>query len=209
MKAEQLSFFPLYTIASVPDDVIHPLKDGVVSIGKQASDMTLSMTYLDPDHTRAQTIGTYLRDNFTSRLEAAFGKKKAPCLRSVVKGQQFKLCIDSANGISYSLPLHRCGTNYVPKGGKALKRDVRSGERQQSLIRQQPPGLFIGVTYHEEKGLIEVFLGQLFPAEKKSKYETKILAILYSKAMDSVDTSKISDHEVEDVAEPIVTLRKR
>lgn len=171
--------------------------------------MTLSMTYLDPDHTRAQTIGTYLRDNFTSRLEAAFGNAKAPSLRAIVKGQQFKLCIDSGNGISYSLPLHRCGSNYVPKGGKALKRDVRSSERQESLIKQQPPGLFIGLTYHEEKGLIEVFLGQLFPAEQKSKYQTQILAMLYSKAMDSVDTSKIIEHEAEAVSEPVVKLRKK
>ena len=209
MKVEQLTFFPIHIPAVVPGDVVQPLQEGIVSIGKHASDRTLSMTYLDPDHTRAQTIGTYLRDNFTSRLEAALGANKAPLLRAVVRGQQFKLCIDSTNGISYSLPLHRCGSNYVPKGGKALKNDVRIAERQQSLLKQQPPGLFIGITYHEEKGLIEVFLGQLFPTDQKSKYRTDILAMLYSKAMDSVDTSKISEHDVEEVAEPVVKFRKR
>ena len=209
MRAEQLSLIPLRSPASVPDDVIRALKDGIVSIGKTASDMTLSMTYLDPDHTRAQTIGTYLRDNFTSRLEAAYINKRAPSLRAVVKGQQFKLGVDSTNGISYSLPIHRCGPDYVPKGGKRLKLDVRSNEQQQSLFAQQPLGLFIGVTYHDEKGLIEVFLGQLFPSKFKSKYQTDILAMLYSKAMDSVDTSKISEHEAEEVVEPVVRLRKK
>ena len=209
MKVEKLSLLPLRLPASVPNDIIEALKDGVVSIGKIASDMTLSMMYLDPDHTRAQTMGTYLRDNLTSRLEAAYINNKAPFLRAVVKGQQFKLCVDSTNGVSYSFPIHRCGPDYVPKGGKRLKSDVRSHERQLCLFAQQPLGLFIGVTFHEEKGLIEVFLGQLSPSEYKSKYQTDILVILYSKAMDSVDTSRLSEHETEDIAEPIVTLRKK
>lgn len=209
MNVEQLSLFPLYVRAAIPADLIDALKEGIVPIGKIASDKTLRMTYLDPDNTHAQTIGTYLRDNLTSRLGTAFINCEAPFLRAVIKGQQFKLCVDSTNGISYSFPLHRCGPNYVPKGGKVLKRDVRSTERQQSLLQQQPPGLFIGVMFHEEKGLIEVFLGQLFPAERKSKYKTEILATLYSRAIDSVDTSKIPEREAEEVAEPTVTLRKR
>lgn len=209
MKVEQLSLIPLHLPAAVPNDVIKELKGGIVSIGKIASDKTLSMTYLDPDHTRAQTIGTYLRDNFTSRLEAAFINKKAPYLRAIVKGQQFKLCVDSINGILYSFPIHRCGFDYVPKGGKRLKQDVRSSEQQQSLFAQQPLGLFIGVTYHEEKGLLEVFLGQLFPSAYKTKYQTNILAILYSKAMDSVDTNKISEHDTEEIAEPVVVFRRK
>lgn len=209
MKVEQLSFLPLRIPATLPDDVINPLRGGVVSIGKIASSMTLSMNYLDPDHTRAQTIGTYLRDNLTSRLETAFINNKAPSLRAVARGQQFKLVIDSANGISYSFPLHRCGPDYVPKGGKRLKKDVRSSEHQQSLTKQQPLGLFIGVTYHEEKGLIEIFLGQLVPLERKNKYHTDILAMLYSKALDSVDITKITEHEAEEIAEPVVKLHKR
>lgn len=209
MKIEQLCLFPFRIREAIPDDVESGVREGIVEIGKTASDKTLLMTYLDPDNTRSQTIGTYLRDNFTSRLETAYVNNKAPFLRAVVSGQQFKLCIDSANGITYSFPVHRCGPDYVPKGGARLKRDVRSKEYQQTLIRQQPPGLFIGITYHEEKGLIEIFLGQLFPSEYKTKYHTDILSVLYSKAIDSVDTKKIPEHETEDVPEPIVKLRQK
>lgn len=209
MKAEQLRLLTYRVREIIPDDVTSSLKEGIVAIGKTASDMTLRMTYLDPDNTRPQTIGTYLRDNFTSRLENAFISNSAPFLRAVVKGQQFKLCVDSANGISYSFPVHRCGPDYVPKGGARLKRDIRSKDLQESLIRQQPPGLFIGITYHEERGLIEIFLGQLFPSEYKTKYNANILSMLYSKTIDSVDTRKIPEYEKEDIPEPIVKLRQK
>lgn len=204
---EQLTFFPLRHRATVSEDVIEALKQGIVSVGKLSSEMTLRMNYLDPDNTRPQTIGTYLRDNFTSRLEAILLLNDAPSLRVRVKGQQFKLCFDSTDGIAYSLPLHRCGPNYVPKGAKALKKAVSSAGGQQSLLSQQPLGLFIGMIYHEERGLLQIFLGQLFSTEKKNKYKTELISILYSRSVDSVDTQKISDHKAEEIAEPVVKLR--
>lgn len=209
MKLDQLRLVPFHVHETIPNDVESSLKEGIVTIGKTASDMTLRMTYLDPDNTRSQTIGTYLRDNITSRLETAYVNNRVLLLRVVVKRQQFKLYVDSANGITYSFPLHRCGPDYVPKGAARLKRDIRSKEQQNSLIRQQPPGLFVGMTYHEEKGLIEIFLGQLFPSEYKTKYKTTILSMLYSKAIDSVDTRKIPEYETENVEKPVVKLRQK
>ena len=67
--AEQMTLFPLHRRAVVSEDVIYALKESIVSVGKTSSEMTLKMNYLDPDNTRSQTIGTYLRDNFTSRLD--------------------------------------------------------------------------------------------------------------------------------------------
>lgn len=205
--AEQLTFFPLHHRAVVSEDVIDVLKESIVSVGKTSSEMTLKMNYLDPDNTRSQTIGTYLRDNFTSRLEAALLHNDASSLRARVKGQQFKLCFDSKDGIVYSFPVHRCGPDYAPKGGKALKNDVRSSAHQQSMLQQQPRGLFIGIIYHEEKGLLQIFLGQLFPGGKKNKYATELISMLYSKSMDLIDAKKITDHKTEEISVPVVKLR--
>ena len=165
------------------------------------------MTFLDPDHTRSQTIGTYLWDNFTSRLETAYVNNENSPIKATLRGRQFRLRVDSANGVSYSFPIHRC-VNYIPRGGAKLKADVRAKERQGSLMGQQPPGLFIGVTYHEEKGLIEIFVGQLFPDGAK-KYRTDILAILYSKGTDTVETDKLQDRQAEEIADPVVKLKTK
>lgn len=210
MSTTQLSFFPRPVPPVIPGDVINRLKESILHIAETASRMTLSMTYLDPDNTPAQTIGTYLRNNLTSRLEDAFCNNKAPSLRAVVSGQKFRLDIDSADGITYRFPLHRCKPDsMVPTGAGALKKEVRYSGHQQSLLQQPPLGLFIGIIYHEEKGLREIFLGQLFATEHKNKYRTDVLSTLYRSTADYIDAGKITEHEAEDVAEPIVTLRKK
>ena len=208
MRIEQLHLFSASEPPSIPGDVISALKECIVDIGKKASDMTLRMTYLDPDNTRSQTIGTYLRDNLTSRLENDLRGNVSPGLRVIVVGRQFKLCIDSKNGMYYSFPVHRCGVDYIPKGGAKLKKDVRTKEFQVDLVGKQPSGLFVGVTYHEENGLIEMFLGQLVPLGYKKKLRTNILAMLYCKSRDAVNVQKFSDHYIEEVASPIVGFRQ-
>lgn|GEM_PF-5092302 len=209
LKMERPCLVPFGESPTIPGDVTDALKKCLVSIGKTASDKTLRMTYLDPDHTRAQTIGTYLSDNLTSRLEADFSGIKFPELRATKKGKQFRMCIDSENGVHYSFPVHRCGSDDVPKGGTKLKKDVRSKEWQLGMFQRQPSGLFIGVTYHEENGLIEMFLGHLVPLRYKTKYRANVLEVLYSRGKDIIEKSKIAEHVIEEVAPPVVKLRMK
>jgi hypothetical protein len=208
LKTERPFLVPFAGSPAIPVEVTDTLKKNLVNIGKTASDMTLSMTYLDPDHTRAQSIGTYLSDNFTSRLEENFANKKFPELRATKKGKQFRMCID-CGGIHYSFPVHRCGADYVPKGGTRLKKDVRSQELQLSMVRVQPLGLFIGVIYHEESGLIEMFLGHLVPLRYKTKYRANVLDMIYCRGGDVVEKGKMADHVIEEVMPPVVKLRKK
>lgn len=209
MTAECLPLLPTDTSVTIPVEIMEELKLHVVPVARAASESTLRMTELDPAHTPLHSIGTYFRNNFVYRLDETFSSSAAPELRVYTNKQFFELRVDSSDGIMYSFPVHRCDDKHIPTGGRAFKKRVRSKSRMNTLIKQAPHDVFIGVTYHQVHGIIEIFIGRLVPSPLfKVKYTSYILDMIYTNDINLVDTNHINTHESEEIDMPHVEFRR-
>lgn len=219
MLHSQLSLFPHdSTLIEKLQSEFTPLKSLIVPQCQYAATSTLRMSYLDPDHTTPQIIGTYLHDNLISRLYNAYNTNDSQYLKCYFKKQKFQLCYTSRSSIDYHLSIHRCGSkNFVPKGAHGLKKQVQLSYLQPYLlslpdIKQSQNGhlgLFVGIVFQENKGLIEIFLGQLTWNSVKRRYSTNKLSVLYRTDLNKIDRSKHTAHTYEEITEAEVKFNKR
>ncbi|MBD5648102.1 MAG: hypothetical protein HDQ89_11035 [Desulfovibrio sp.] len=219
MLPSQLSLFPQDSaLIEKLQKEFAPLKSLIVPHCQYAATSTLRMSYLDPDYTTPQIIGTYLHDNLISRLFDTYNANDSQYLKSYFKKQKFQLCYTSPSSIDYHMSIHRCGSkNFVPKGAHGLKKKVQLSYSQPYLlslpdIKQSQKGhlgLFVGIVFQENKGLIEIFLGQLTWSSVKRRYSTNKLSVLYRTGLNKIDTSKYTAHSYEEIAEAEVKFNKR